>query len=85
MSKKNIVHAPFSREEIKDFNACKLKLHTCGGPENIPSCQKTSKHNDGSLTATVNHLVCPCGKYKQYSFNESAISSHGNLPEIFNT
>ena len=65
--------APFTEEEIKEFNEHQENVmyhpYTCCSTDSDGNHCERSKHNWGILMATKDGLVCPCGKYKQDWFH----------------
>jgi len=67
--------APFTQKQIDYINQQQVSgdfhPYTCGSPTNIPECKrankkgKTPEEREGVLIATLEGLVCPCGKYIQ--------------------
>lgn len=57
--------APFTEKEIFEFNVYQdqLGIYTCMGNEG--KCERGPENNFGTLKATKECLICPCGKYKQ--------------------
>lgn len=57
------VKAPFTTEQVENINKLQahLGLMTCMGDK---GCKRTI--DNGTLKATEEFLICPCGKYKQY-------------------
>jgi hypothetical protein len=63
------INAPFTEEQVKNLNDYQdfgsFHLFTCCSPSDVPKCERVSGKSEGSLIATKNGWVCPCGKYTQ--------------------
>jgi len=60
------ITAPFSDDQVNALNAFQAAgfVHpfTCCSHE---GCDRQKQENEGTLIATTNGWVCPCGKYTQ--------------------
>lgn len=60
------INAPFTEEQVRQLNESQEKSYmhpyTC---MSYNGCKRSEQTNEGTLIATIEGWVCPCGKYKQ--------------------